>query len=252
MLTISGTQMATLSQRAWLTFEMEMYAHCRVFSPRLCEVLGEQPLWTAVRAAIARATGHGLALRGSIRLFIELSFLCGSAFDTDPQFARLRAALTSDEPEMYRAEKMHQVINHYLEVVAGANNANVREALLYLRALAGGPLEMPSGVIDELKQAFPQKAAWVGDDALQALSQDAVTEARQLGFSTRRQAALLVILKFAFGHGCTDDPLYPWIASTLQDPRIVDSAARAQRLERKALTWLDHVLDGPGRKRAPA
>lgn len=47
---------------------------------------------------------------------------------------------------------------------------------------------------------------------------------------------------FAFGHGCFDDPLYPWIARTLEDDAITDSAARAKRLETKALTWLDHVL----------
>ena len=52
----------------------------------------------------------------------------------------------------------------------------------------------------------------------------------------------MVALMFAFGHGCANDPLYPWIANTLRDERIADSAARADRLERKALTWLNHVL----------
>jgi hypothetical protein len=50
---------------------------------------------------------------------------------------------------------------------------------------------------------------------------------------------------FAFGHGCTHDPLYPWIARTLKDERIKDPAARAERLEKKAITWLDHVLARP-------
>jgi len=46
---------------------------------------------------------------------------------------------------------------------------------------------------------------------------------------------------FSFGHGCTDDPLYPWISRTLHDERIVNSEARAARLEKKAVTWLEHV-----------
>ena len=50
------------------------------------------------------------------------------------------------------------------------------------------------------------------------------------------------MLMLAFGHGCADDPLYPWIARTLQDEAITDGAARATYLEAKALTWLEHVL----------
>ena len=51
-----------------------------------------------------------------------------------------------------------------------------------------------------------------------------------------------MVLKFAFGHACTNDPLYPWILRTLKDQRIVTPAARASRLERKAITWLEHVV----------
>ena len=45
-----------------------------------------------------------------------------------------------------------------------------------------------------------------------------------------------------FGHGCADDPLYPWIERTLNDQAIIDAPARAKRLEKKAITWLEHVL----------
>jgi len=47
----------------------------------------------------------------------------------------------------------------------------------------------------------------------------------------------------AFGHGCGADPLYPWINKTLRDEAITEQEARAKRLEKKALTWLEHVLD---------
>ena len=56
---------------------------------------------------------------------------------------------------------------------------------------------------------------------------------------------LLAILMFSFGHGCLDDPLYPWMSQTLSDERITDVSARAERLERKSITWLDHVLARP-------
>lgn len=52
----------------------------------------------------------------------------------------------------------------------------------------------------------------------------------------------MIVLMVAFGHGCTEDDLYPWIARTLQNEAITDAAHRTKRLETKALTWLDHVL----------
>ena len=58
----------------------------RTFAPELCEVIGEEQLRVALRQAMARAAGYGFTYRGPIRLFIELMFLCGSAFDTDPQY----------------------------------------------------------------------------------------------------------------------------------------------------------------------
>jgi len=35
------------------------------------------------------------------------------------------------------------------------------------------------------------------------------TEAQKYSFNSIRGEVLLVVLMFAFGHGCTSDPLYP-------------------------------------------
>ena len=96
-----------------------------------------------------------------------------------------------------------------------------------------------------MKRIFPEKAAYVGDAGLNVLIQGAIAAAAEYGFSAVRQQTLLMSLMFAFGHGCTNDPLYPWIERTLTDPKIVDAESRAARLERKAVTWLEHVLDNP-------
>jgi hypothetical protein len=93
-----------------------------------------------------------------------------------------------------------------------------------------------------MNRFFPEKVAYSGRAGLNALIQEAIAEAQRYGFTTMRSQVLIVSLKFAFGNGCTNDPLYPWISRTLQDPRIVSPEARAARLEKKAVTWLEHVL----------
>jgi hypothetical protein len=248
MLRISDRQMKAFEQAAAKTFEDEMVAHSKEFSPRLCEVLGDDQLRVAIRRAIGRAGDYGFNLRGPVRLYIEMMFLYGSAFDSDPQYPWAAQALKSSEAQMQRAEQLYQDIVEYQEKVSGPGAANTRQALRDLAILARQPQafaaasdDFVGAMLREMRRLFPQKATYIGEDGLCALIRQGRDIAREHGFRTRGEV-MMVILMFAFGHGCNSDPLYPWISSTLEDKKIVDAPARADRLERKALTWLDHVV----------
>jgi hypothetical protein len=250
MLRIREEQMKVFEVAALRNFEDEMVEHSKEFTPRLCEVLGEKQLRVALRQAMQRADDYGFTNRGPVRLYIELMFLCGSGFDTDPQYPMLGKILNTPGDQMQRAERIYDGLIEYLENVSGPDAVNVHKALEALAEFARKPLSLSADnfdteIAEEMARAFPQKAAYVGKEGLNKLIDEGHTEARTYGFPAVRGDALLIVLKFAFGHGCTNDPLYPWIAKTLKDKRIVDPAARAQRLEKKALTWLDHVLARP-------
>ena len=53
---------------------------------------------------MARAEGYGFTNRGPLRLFIEMMFLCGSGFDTDPQYPAVGAVLRAAGDQMQRAQ----------------------------------------------------------------------------------------------------------------------------------------------------
>ena len=249
MLTIRAAQMKVFEADALRRFEDEMVAHCKTSTirARLCKVIGDEQLRVAIRQGMARAGAHGFTYRGPIRLYIELMFLYGSDFATDPQYPALGSILNGPGDQMDRAERIHQSVLDYEEAVYGPGAVNVRKALetLLLKArsqITFSEADFVSGVLQGLKQVFPQKAAYIGDDALTELIGEARAEAQKYGFPTFRDEVLMVGLKFGFGHGCTNDPLYPWISRTLRDERIVDATARAARLEKKAVTWLEHVV----------
>ncbi len=246
MLTIRQDQVEAFRQYHLQKFEDEMVAHSKDFSPPLCEVIGDDQLRLALRSAMTRAGQYGFTYRGPLRLFIEMMFLCGSAFDTDPQYPAVGTVLRASGDQMQRAQQIHELCLDNLGKVAGPGAANVHKALSDLLTYARMPIMFSKDLVADMLQAmhriFPQKAVYVGEAGLRALIYEGVGEARQYGFETERQRALLVVLKFAFGHGCTDDPLYPWIARTLKDNRIIYPAARAARLEKKAVTWLEHVV----------
>jgi len=247
MLTVRPQQMKIFEDAALRRFEDEMVVHSRGFSPKLCEVLGEEQLRVAIRQAMARAARYGFTNRGPIRLFIEMMFLFGSDFDTDPQYLMLGKLLNASADQMQRAEQIRKEVVDYLQKVSGNDDINVRKALEALACFAPKPITFSSndivtGMLQEMTCTFPQKVAYIGKEALTALIQEGRNEARKYAFHTVRGEVLVIVLMYAFGHGCTDDPLYPWISRTFSDEKIIDPVARAERLERKAVTWLDHVL----------
>jgi hypothetical protein len=250
MLQIREEQMAVFEQAGLRRFEDEMVIHSKNFSPRLCEVIGEEQLRVALRQAMAGAGGCAFSYRGPLRLFIELMFLFGSAFETDPQYPWAGKILHASDDQMERAEQLRDKTLDYQEKVSGPNAANTRQALERLSILVRRPAavsskDFVSGVLEEMFRIFPQKATYIGEEGLKTLIQEASAEARKYHLPAVRGDTLIVVLMFAFGHGCTADPLYPWIARTLKDERIIEPSARAERLQRKAVTWLDHVLARP-------
>jgi hypothetical protein len=247
MWTIRQEQTDALRQHHLQKFEDEMVEHSKQFAPPICKVLGNEQLRVALRSAMRRANDYGFTNRGPIRLFVEMMFLCGSGFDTDPQYPKVGEVLRSPADQMIRAEQIHLGHLEYLEKVSGPKAVNVRNALSAIPDLAQQTLafsadDFVTGLIREMNRIFPQKAAYVGETGLKMLIREGTTDAQKYRFSTTRQVTLLVVLMFSFGHSCTQDPLYPWISRTLLDRKIVSPDARAERLEKKALTWLDHVL----------
>ncbi len=232
-------------------FEDEMVLHSRAFTPRLCEVLGEEQLRVALRQAITRAHSYGFTFRGPIRLYIELMFIYGSGFDTDPQYPAIGEVLKASGDQMQRAEQIGESIHEdYREKVTGPGGIHVRKSQEAFLVFAQDRIRFSATdfvpeMLQQMNRFFPQKVAYTGQDQLSKLIEEGREEARRYGLSSVRAEAMIVVLMFAFGHRCTEDPLYPWIGRTLHDERIIDAEARARRLEKKAVTWLKHVLARP-------
>jgi hypothetical protein len=248
MLVIRKEQFDKFRAQAMRVFEAEMSDHLREFSPPLCQTLSDEQLLAAVRYGIARAEKNGFDMRGPVRLWLENALVFGSDFDTDPQYPWAAEIIGNLEMiQMHRAESLFEKTVDYRRTVGGERDAHTVEALERIRPFAAGPLPFASQHLsDHLRSAmatiFPEKAAYLGNQTLKALIDVGLKAAKQRGITELRGQVLVVTLMYAFGHGCLGDPLYPWIERTLSDTRIGDANARAARLERKALVWLDHVL----------
>jgi hypothetical protein len=246
---IRDEQMEALSRVPLQAFEDEMVVHLAEFSPPLFKAVKEEQMRTAIRFGIARADSYGITFRGPIRLYLELMLIFGSHFDTDPQYPWANEILKDKEPDtqMERADLIYEKTLEYKEKVAGPRDEYALDALKRISVLARESLPVTADnlvpvMLEEMAHTYPQKTDYVGEAGLRVLIHSGITAAKRYGFSSDHARALTVVLMFAFGHGCFDDPLYPWIAKTVRDVGVSDPEAQARRLEKKALTWFDHVL----------
>lgn len=268
MFKINTHQVTLFKQTIRSTFEQEMVDHCTAFSPGLSTALDEEGLTAVVRSAIARAAGHGFTTRGAVRLFIELGLLFGSEFDSDVQYPWARACLVasketaedasqpvaSGEPsspttqpvdpaneQMDRAAALHDASVAALAAIHGEDDRHVQAARRRLLVLAAEPVpdqveDLPAFALVRMKRVHPEKYASAGAPALRELVAAGIDEAERRGLDAPRDVLLLVGLMFAYGQGCTRDPLHAWIGQTLHDETIGTPAERARHIEERALT----------------
>src|SRR5207247_1174860 len=110
--------------------------------------------------------GYRFTYRGPIRLFIEMMFLYGSAFDTDSQYPWAGKILLDPDEQMERAERLCDQILDYQKKVSGPEASNTRRALRELSVRAREPATLPSGdfvaaMRQEMSRIFPEKMYYI-------------------------------------------------------------------------------------------
>lgn len=255
MLSLQEIQVQTLKQSSMMRFKANMVAHCLEFSPKLTRVLGEEQLNVVVSTHINKANSFGITQRGPVRLFIDLCFLFGSGFHDDPQYPWANEILKNNKPnaQMATAKRLHEEVKNYVDNVSGEKQINTWNALKNVCSVIGKPFNFSKtpfthNVLDQLNSIHPFKALYIGDAATIDLINSAKMVSHEYGFDSEKSCFLLCTLMYFFGHACINDPLYPWIERTLKNDKITDSTARAMRLEKKSITWLNHVLADVGRE----
>ena len=250
MLTMRQEQVEAFRQHHLQNFEDQMVGHLQKFAPMHWPVIGEPIGREVIRLGIEQAAKYGFTNRGPVRFYIELMFMFGSYFDTDPQYPWIAAALhdPADIDQMVRADNLYDDVKDYWEAVAGPENEYVFQALRRLSQARSGDYIKDAMPLEEcflqgLREIYPQKCEYLGDRSLHAFIQNGLALAGTHGFSSPDSAALMVALGFFLGHGCTRDPLHGWIGRRLGDKRLTSADERSQEIHSKGMLYLNHVLN---------
>ncbi|WP_129579793.1 MULTISPECIES: hypothetical protein [Sorangium] len=232
---IHSDQLTVFQQDALRRFEMDMVEHLRQFSPIHSDLMGDRALRELIRFGADQANRYGFSKRGPVRLYIELIFILGVDFDTDPQLPWTKEILRDPNfsDQMLRAKQLYERALFYIERVTGPDYHLSRTAIG--RVFQGRIVDsrvsaeyISDEVVEYLYGIHPQKCEYVGRPVLHEIYRKALQLAEQHGIGCYSGVALCAGLMLVFGHGFIHDPKIPWV-----------SAVFAARPAHEPETWLN-------------
>jgi len=96
-LLIRDEQLVALRGIRQKEYEKRLAAHLRKYFSETCTKLGEQGLRDAVRYGIQRAKAYGIQAERDVAKYLNLMFVFGRDFDTDPRFPWAASMLRSTD-----------------------------------------------------------------------------------------------------------------------------------------------------------
>ena len=249
VLQIRSEQNDALRGMALKRFEDDMVIHLGEFSPPLVKTLKEVQLRHVIRFGMERAKHYNFTNRGPVTFYLEMMFMFGSHFDTDPQYPWVSKILINQDTGSQNqcADQLFEKTMDYRKQVIGPEDAYSLKALKKISILARHPPTLSKddfipAIRRQIINTYPEKAAYIGNKNLDTLIRESCDCALNFHFPDTREISLLLVLMLILGHGCIEDPLYPWISRTLADVKLQNHEDKARRLEKKSIIWLDHVL----------
>jgi hypothetical protein len=257
MLTIRQEQIDAFKPSAVRKFEDDMVDHLKKFAPKRWKSLGEPGVREVIRFGINRARKYGFSYRGPVRFYIELMFMFGGYFDTDPQHPWVTPIFKDPKmtDQMIRADRLYKEMNNYLGIVSGPEHKFLIEAM---NRLSQAKLEdfltagtsVDRSILAKLQQIYPEKCDYLGRTVLGTILQTGFEVARDYELTQEKGVVLTVVLAFALGHGFPSDPLYRWIGTELADKSRPDPNVRIDELYSNWKIHLDSLLEEGSQEKA--
>jgi hypothetical protein len=254
MFTIRQGQMDVCEQAARRAFVEQTLGLVEEYFPKHYALLGPQKIREIIPRGWERAKGHGFTSERCVRLYLSLTFMLGSGFASDPQLPWaaeiLQDATLADED--LRIDYVYHQAEDYLYRVAGdleklASGGNAPGFLDEIGRLRRAPDTVPSParlpaftawLLERLAGLFPAKYQYVGEGGFRRLIQRGLDSARKYGLATERGVGIYTALMFVLGSGCDTDPIWPWVATVLNDKSLANPAQKADRLFDQAVAYL--------------
>ena len=237
---IRDQQLDALKRVTSSRFEDRTFAHVATYFPDFLTLCDEPGIRSAIRLAWQRAAGHDVMTERGVWQYVDVAFMLGSGFDTDPRVPWAAPALDSRRHEQVRMQEVFAGALAFIEATKkdfpawGGDQKRLLVSLRQIETETGDDLtdDDLSAFTTQLGALFeaglPARYAYLGPETMGAAVDRGVRDARNHGLTTRRGAAVYTVLTLLLGSDVATDPLYPWVRDALTPP--VTASERADRL----------------------
>ncbi|MDT8303022.1 MAG: hypothetical protein RQ760_16195, partial [Sedimentisphaerales bacterium] len=207
MLKIRKEQYEELGKISLKKFEDSMVEHIKEFFPENYDALGEPVVRNVIKYGVDRAEAHGFETEPDVNMYIDLMFLLGSHFDTDPQLP-WAAAILEDETiadSAIRVEKLYDQADEYLDRVEGPDDEHLTNALDEFSDISFEELlltrseDIQNITMSLLRRIWPEKCQVVGHAALRNLIRYGEESTQRHRITSQRGVVLYTVLMFMLG-----------------------------------------------------
>ena len=262
MLTVRNDQMAALAEDVLRAFEDRTYGHLLRYFPHHCDLLGEVQVRRVILHGWRRAKRHGLEAECCVRSYIDLMFVLGGGFDNDALMSWAKEILSDQTPmsQVERGDLLYEAAWSYIRRIARdyrdengqPTTARFVGELRQFRTMQDRELtpserqESQASLFQRIERLFPAKCAYVGEAVVRQVIARSIEDAVQRhALTTERGIMLFVMMRFILGAELDDDPLLPWVASTLRDQTQLEPGDRVDKLFLAAVSFLRRWWEAP-------
>ncbi|MBF0233808.1 MAG: hypothetical protein HQK65_12335 [Desulfamplus sp.] len=204
-------------------FESEMWVHLQGFAPHLCKVAKENRVRLLIRQGIKNAKMYGFVNRGPVRFYIELMFVLGSHFDTDPQYAWVHEFLTySNDDQTYRSMCLYEKYMLYTSQTMGEKNSMLIAALEKTLLLHPDSMKSPETASKTelsklMESVYPERFSTFDQSTVTKIMDSAITTSNKHKAIKFSSLSISTLLTLFVGWRYDTEPLYHWIGKLLTD-----------------------------------
>jgi len=197
--------------------------------PKAARALKRNRIINFTSTIVERNEALGLSSKDDVIQLMKYTARLGIDFENDPQYEKIANCLNSDGLPEQKLVNVTKVVNELSASIWGKYGKPYYMSLKRYLSLSYTQLYTINyirEVVACLKHIYPEKAEYVGDDALGTIALLGVEKAKEWNLAPRPGNVLCAGILFFFGCGCDHDPLWPWIADYLKREMSPDLRTR--------------------------
>jgi hypothetical protein len=224
---IRDEQLDLLKRVTTRRFEDRTFAHVATYFPDFLNLCDEPGIRTAIHRAWQRASTYDIVTERGVWQFVDVAFMLGEGFDTDPRVPWAAETLRSRRNEQVRMQQVFKGALAFIDGTKkdfpawGGDEKRLLATLHQLEAESGDELaesdlpEFKSHLKALFQAGLPARYDYIGPETMRVVVDRGLRGAHDQGLTTKRGVAIYTALTLLLGSDVATDPLYPWVSDAM-------------------------------------